>query len=166
MASTIAEHELTPYASHMSLFLGDAGADAAETDYSAWTTDEVEALRILAAPHELQIATARDDRVPVRLRVLSAPLALEPGASHVAEVDLSVPSGRVLLRTVDDDDLEVAVQLGLHRVRVTYLPRTTPLPQSNEDQAGDHYEYLVELWPVSQPTPSAVIVQGPRVWAG
>ena len=153
----------------MSLFLSDR-ENQADVDYSGWGHRDVTLQRVLVTPFELQIATARYDVVPVHLRVLSEPPSVEPDAEHVVDVDLQVPSGRLVLHTVSDDwDAvpDMAVTPGLYRVRITYLPRTGPPPEgSDSDAPGDHFDYQVDLWLSPHPNDPAILVQGREVWAG
>src|SRR3954467_8173429 len=72
-----------------------------------WHHADVARRRILATPFELQIATARYDVVPVHLRILSEGLGPDLAADHVVEIDLQLPSGKLVLHTVADDWNEV-----------------------------------------------------------
>lgn len=167
MTTVLSSQRFTPYASHMSLFLSDR-ENHTDVDYSGWGHRDAELQRVLVAPFELQIATARYDVVPVRLRVLSAPPTVEPGAEHVVEVDLQVPSGRLVLHTASADwEAVIPMEPGGYRVRITYTPRAGPPSEVGySDAPGDHFDYTVDLWLSPRPKDPATLVQGREVWAG
>lgn len=161
--------ERNVYASHMSLFLADMD-ESDDNDYD-WGDDAIDLQRVCPgdAPYELQIAVARYDIVPVRLQVVSQRPEPDLTASHIVESDLLVPSGNLALHGVDDAPVSeptVRVSPGRYRVRITYLPRPDPLPESNPEESGDHYDHLIDLWPSGQAAAANTLVQGPRVWAG
>lgn len=166
---TVSSHELTPYASHMSIFLSDRERQT-DVDYSGWHDAEVNLRRALVTPFQLQIATARYDVVPVHLRVLSGPPRLEPDAAHIAEADLQIPSGKLVLHTVIDewDSVpDIPVMPGRYRVRITYLPYSgTPLDGADADAPGDYLDYRIDLWLSPEPTDPETVIQGPELWAG
>jgi hypothetical protein len=120
-------------------------------------------------PFELQIATARWDVVPVQLRVLSEAPTPRLSADHVVDVDLQLPSGKLVLYTVAEalaEATDIRVTPGRYRVRVTYQPRDEPAPGADADTPGDHFDYLIDLWPVTEAAEPQTLVQGPEVWAG
>lgn len=153
----------------MSIFLSDRERQT-DVDYSGWHDADVSLRSALVTPFELQIATARYDVVPVHLRVLSGPPPLAPDAAHIAEADLQVPSGRLVLHTVIDDcDTvpDIPVMPGRYRVRITYLPRSgAPLERADADAPGDHLDYRIDLWPSPEPNDAETLIQGAAVWAG
>lgn len=169
MPRVLSSHELTPYASHMSIFLSDRECQT-DVDYSGWHDPDVNLRRALVTPFELQIATARYDVVPVHLRVLSGPPRLEPDAAHIVEADLQIPSGKLVLHTVDDDwDTvpDIPVLPGRYRVRITYLKKIgPPLDGADPDAPGDHLDYRIDLWLSPEPTDPETVIQGPEPWAG
>jgi hypothetical protein len=161
--------ERNVYASHMSIFLADMD-EPDDNDYD-WHDEAINLQRVCPgeAPYELQIAVARYDVVPVRLRVVSQRPEPDLTASHVVENDLLLPSGNLTLHGVDDVPVcepTLRVTPSRYRVRITYLPRTDPLPESAPEEPGDHYDYLIDLWPTGERAATDTLVQGPRVWAG
>ncbi|HMM96248.1 hypothetical protein [Phycicoccus sp.] len=153
----------------MSLFLSDREHQTA-IDEAGWRQPDVALRRVLVGPFDLQIATARYDVVPVQIRVLSGPPSVEAGAEHAVEVDLQVPSGKLVLETVTEDSKvvpDIPVTPGRYRVRITYMPRTEPPPEGSDSEAfGDHFDYGIDLWLSPRPNDPAVLVQGREVWAG
>lgn len=107
MATPVRTYHLAPYGSHMSLFLGDR-ENRSEVDYSGWHRADVAGRRVLGTVFELQIATARYDVVPVRLRLLNEAPLPNLAADHVVEDGLQVPSGKLVLDTVVDEWNEVS----------------------------------------------------------
>lgn len=153
-------------AGHMSLFLGDLNADAADIDYERWHDPEIKRLRVLPSENDLQITTARIDIVDVRLRTWSGvPETL--AASHVVEVDLDVPTGELALIADDGlaEEFRKSVQPGRHRVRVSYVPTADGPPESDDDEPGDHYLYVIDVWRTPKAAPPSVLVEGPAAWA-
>jgi len=148
----------------MSLFVSDADTDS-DVDYGAWSDSDTDLRRVLVSPYELQIATARYDSVQVRLVVHDRRPAPNLTATHVVESDLETPSGRLALSTVTGRCAEVEVRGDRQRVRITY-ENSGAAPDSNPDEPGDHYLYLIESWPVEMPQTPETVVQGPQVWAG
>jgi len=107
--------------------------------------------------------------VPVRLRILDEAPPPNLAAGHVVGADLQVPSGKLVLHTVGDDWTEVPdipVPPGRYRVRVTFQPRGKPIPGTDADAPGDHFDYLIDLWPAAAAAEPETLVQGPEVWAG
>lgn len=159
--------ELRPYASHTSVFLSDDEATS-EVDYGAWQEPVTQLRRVLVSPFELQVTTARYDTVPFMVRVWDSNPAQAQNASHVIEADLQIPSGVLVIHGAVEEYSaapRIAVPAGRYRVRVSYVPRSDPLPESSPDELGDHYDYIADLWPSSSPQEPVTLVQGDAVWA-
>ena len=56
------------------------------------------------------------------------------------------------------------VEPGRYRVRVSYVPADPP-SNADPDVEGDHFTYLIEMWPSSQAETLTVVRQGPYPWA-
>lgn len=161
--------ERNVYASHLSFFLADMD-EPDDNDYD-WHNMAIDLQRVCPgeAPYELQIAAARYDVIPVRLKVFSQRPEPDLTASHIVETDLLLPSGNLTLHGVDDvpvSEPTLRVTPGRYRVRITYLPGADPLSESNPNEPGAHYNYVVDLWPSNEPAVTKTVIQGPRVWAG
>ncbi len=136
---------------------------------TGWTSSAVESHRIGAEPGGLAIATARSDVVESSVTLLPSPPSLLPEAEHVVEADLPVPSGRLVISGPADYPSQAkffSVLPGLYRARVSYVPAGPPSVTWNEHEFGEHYRYVVELWPVVTPSGVEVLRQGASVWDG
>jgi hypothetical protein len=94
---------------------------------------------------------------------------LPPSAEHVVEADLPVPSGRLVISGPADypsQEKYFSVLPGLYRARVSYVPAGPPAVTWNEHEFGEHYRYVVELWPVEERSDVEVLRQGATVWDG
>jgi hypothetical protein len=142
---------------------------ASRLDGSGWTPLAVERHRIGVEPGGLAIATARSDLVESSVTLLPAAPALPSSAEHVVEADLPVPSGRVVISGPADypsQEKIFPVLPGLYRARVSYLPAGPPAAEWNDHEFGEHYRYVVQLWPVAEPSDVEVLRQGAAVWDG
>ncbi|WP_206792183.1 hypothetical protein [Amycolatopsis sp. MtRt-6] len=142
---------------------------AARLTGSGWTPSAVESHRIGVEPGGIAIATARSDVVESSVDLLPSPPAVVPSAEHVVEADLPVPSGRVVISGPADypsQEKYFSVLPGLYRARVSYVPAGPPGVTWNEHEFGEHYRYVVELWPVERPSEVEVLRQGAAVWDG
>ncbi len=136
---------------------------------SGWTSVAVDCHRIGVEPGGLAIATARSDVVESSVNLVPSPPAVDPSAEHVVEADLPVPSGRLVISGPSDypsQERFFSVLPGLYRARVSYVPAGPPAVTWNEHEFGEHYRYVVELWPVSGPSDVEVVRQGAAVWDG
>ncbi|MEV4054257.1 hypothetical protein AB0J55_23940 [Amycolatopsis sp. NPDC049688] len=136
---------------------------------SGWTPEAVECHRIGVEPGGLAIATARSDLVESSVTLLPSPAALSPDAEHVVEADLPVPSGKLVISGPADypsQEKFFSVLPGLYRARVSYVPAGPPPVDWNDHEYGEHYRYVVELWPAAAPSGVEVLRQGAAVWDG
>nr|WP_225957006.1 hypothetical protein [Amycolatopsis lexingtonensis] len=136
---------------------------------SGWTAAAVESHRIGAEPGGLAIATARSDVVESSVTLLPSAPPLFSEAEHVVEADLPVQSGRLVISGPADypsQEKFFSVLPGLYRARVSYVPAGPPSVTWNEHEFGEHYRYVVELWPVAAPAGVEVLRQGASVWDG
>ncbi|WP_290055562.1 hypothetical protein [Amycolatopsis solani] len=135
---------------------------------SGWTPTALDH-RIAAEPAGIAIVTARSDVVESSVTLVPSAPALASDAEHVVEADLPVPSGKVVISgPVDYPSQEkfFSVLPGLYRARVSYVPGGPPAVTWNEHEFGEHYRYVVELWPVTVPSGVEVLRQGASVWDG
>ncbi|GHG34070.1 MULTISPECIES: hypothetical protein [Amycolatopsis] len=135
---------------------------------SGWTDSAVDH-RIGAEPGGLAIATARSDVVESSVSLLPSAPGLLADADHVVEADLPVPSGRLVISGPSDypsQEKFFSVLPGLYRARVSYVPAGPPAATWNEHEFGEHYRYVVELWPVEEQSDVEVLRQGAAVWDG
>ncbi|MGW5718901.1 hypothetical protein ACWEVP_22205 [Amycolatopsis sp. NPDC003865] len=138
-------------------------------DGSGWTASAVESHRIGAEPGGIAIATARSDLVESSVTLLPSPPPLDPAAEHVVEADLPVPSGRLVISGPADypsQEKFFSVLPGLYRARVSYVPAGPPSADWNDHEYGEHYRYVVVMWPASSPSGVEVLRQGASVWDG
>ncbi|MER6792727.1 hypothetical protein [Amycolatopsis mediterranei] len=136
---------------------------------SGWTSEAVESHRIGAEPAGIAIATARSDLVESSVTLAPSAPALSPAAEHVVEADLPVPSGRLVISGPADypsQEKYFSVLPGLYRARVSYVPAGPPSVDWNDHEYGEHYRYVVELWPVEEQSDVEVLRQGATVWDG
>ena len=136
---------------------------------SGWTSLAVESHRIGAERGGIAIATARSDVVESSVTLLPSAPVLAADAEHVVEADLPVPSGRLVISGPSDypsQERLFSVLPGLYRARVSYVPAGPPPTTWNEHEYGEHYRYVVELWPVTAESGVEVLRQGATVWDG
>ena len=129
----------------------------------------MEVHRIGAEPGGLAIATARSDVVESSVTLLPSAPPLVVAAEHVVEADLPVPSGRLVISGPSDYPSQAkffSVLPGLYRARVSYVPAGPPSVTWNEHEFGEHYRYVVELWPETEKSEVEVLRQGAAVWDG
>ncbi|MEV6875070.1 hypothetical protein [Amycolatopsis sp. NPDC051128] len=156
---------LVVHADQRQFSVRDSGA---RLDGSGWAGDAVEH-RIGAEAGGIAIATARSDLVESSVTLLPGPPAVVASAEHVVEADLPVPSGRLVISGPADypsQEKFFAVLPGRYRARVSYVPAGPPSTTWNEHEFGEHYRYVVELWPVPSPSGVEVLRQGAAVWDG
>ena len=135
---------------------------------TGWT-DLALTWRIGAETRALAIVTARSDLVEAALAVHPAAPSLLSAASHIVEADLEVPSGVLVVSGPADypsQERSVSVTPGLYRARVSYVPAGPPAADWNDFEFGEHYRYVVDLWPSPAPADVTVLRQGPEVWDG
>ena len=157
---------LVVHADQRQFSLRDSGS---RLDGSGWRALAVESHRIGAERAGIAIATARSDLVESSITLLPAPPALSTGAEHVVEADLPVPSGKIVISGPADypsQEKFLGVLPGLYRARVSYVPAGPPPVGWNDHEYGEHYRYVVELWPVTSESDVEVLRQGAAVWDG
>ncbi len=141
---------------------------AARLTGAGWT-DSALAARVASEPRALAVVTARSDLVEAAVTVSDSTPAPAAEASHVVEVDLEVPSGVLVVSGPADypsQERSFPVAPGLYRARVSYVPSGPPPAEWNDFEFGEHYRYLIDLWPSPAPAGVAVLLQGPDVWDG
>ncbi|QRP44058.1 hypothetical protein [Amycolatopsis sp. FDAARGOS 1241] len=134
-----------------------------------WSDEAVTSHRVAVEPSSLAVATARSDLVEADLTLHPAEPPLLADAEHVVEADLAVPSGRLTVAgPADYPGQEHVLDLapGRYRVRVSYVEGEPPATTWNEHEYGEHYRYVVDLWPSAEPRPVTVVRQGAAVWDG
>jgi hypothetical protein len=170
--------DLVVWADHGQFYLQDAlahdewarngGATDPDLAPAGWTHEAVQYHRIGLEPHSIAVGTAGSDSVDVKIREhRTAPAVDAHTAEHVVEADLDVPGGEVSVYGPADDpgtERRFSVAAGRYRARISYIP-TTPTV-FNEHESGDHFCYLVDLWPSAAPADLVVLKQGPVPWAG
>lgn len=132
-------------------------------DGDSWTQDAA-STRLACGERFIAVATSRNTEVPVTIDRIAGPPAIHADASHVVEADIVVSTGRLVVAGCTDDFNEAArvdVAPGRHRARVSFRGRS-----DDEDGMGDHYDYIVELWPTAQPADLAILVAGDESWSG
>jgi hypothetical protein len=157
---------LVVHADQRQFSLRDSGS---RLDGSGWTALAVESHRIGPEPGGIAIATARSDLVESSITLLPAPPALSPSAEHVVEADLPVPSGKLVISGPADypsQEKFFSVLPGQYRARVSYVPAGPPAVDWNDHEYGEHYRYVVEMWPVQSESGVEVLRQGAAVWDG
>ncbi|WP_410668960.1 hypothetical protein [Amycolatopsis sp. cmx-4-68] len=142
---------------------------ASRLDGSGWTSLAVESHRIGVEPGGLAIATARSDLVESSVTFLPSPPSVSSDAEHVVEADLAVPSGTLVVSGPADypsQEKFLPVAPGRYRARVSYVPAGPPPVDWNDHEYGEHYRYVVELWPAASESGVEVLRQGAAVWDG
>ena len=162
-------HQFEPYADHMAFVISDAQATEGVFDGDTWDTAE-EAWRIAVGRHCVVVSTARYDYVPVTLTVCESVPVLDPldGYDHVIEADVVVPSGKLTVMgalELPADVEPVPVAPGKYRMRVGYLQTDLRPSEFSAGDPGEHLEYRVTMWPVTEDCAVQVLKQGPEPWA-
>ncbi len=143
--------------------------DAWRPGDGGWTDEAVSAHRVAVEPSSLSVATARSDWVEVDVSVGVAAPPVRPDASHVVEADLDVPGGEATLAGPADyarQEHRIAVPPGRYRVRVSYVESGPPAAEWHDHEFGEHFRYVLDLWPSAEAAPVAVLRQGAGVWDG
>lgn len=156
---------LVVHADQRQFSVRDSGS---KLDGSGWTAQAVDH-RLAAEPAGLAIVTARSDLVESSVTLAPGPPPLLPEAEHVVEADLPVPSGKLVISGPADypsQERFFSVLPGLYRARVSYVPAGPPATEWNEHEFGEHFRYVVEMWPASAPSDVEVLRQGAAVWDG
>jgi hypothetical protein len=167
----------TVFADYCQFYLQDSDAHSAAMRAGAatdptraaggWTDEAVRLHRIGLEPHSISIGAARSDFVETTLTIHETAPVLVPEAEHVVEADLDVVTGAVLVvgcTAPRDTAQALEVEPARYRVRVSYIPADPP-PAADPDVEGDHFSYLIDMWPSRKTEPVTVIRQGPYPWA-
>jgi hypothetical protein len=158
-----------PYADHLAFVVSDAEATDEVFDGDTWGKAD-DAWRIAVERHCIVVGTARYDYVPVALAIRDTPPPVEDlGAfDHVVEADLAIPSGKMAVTGATELPSEVEpvpLPPGRYRVRVFYT-RTDHRPANSQpEDAGDHLEYQLTMWPTATDRGVRVLKQDPAPWA-
>jgi hypothetical protein len=166
----------TVFADYGQFYLQDADAHSAAMRAGAatdptraaggWTDEAVRLHRIGLEPHSISIGAARSGFVETTLTIHETAPVLVPEAEHVVEADLDVVTGAVLVvgcTAPRDTAQALEVEPARYRVRVSYIPADPPA--ADPDVEGDHFSYLIDMWPSRKTEPVTVIRQGPYPWA-
>ncbi|WP_328478416.1 hypothetical protein OHA21_14545 [Actinoplanes sp. NBC_00393] len=156
-------------AEHGQFYIQDVDGQAAaedDGDYDwpeAWSDEAVDEWRIgLDGPCSIAVGTARSDHVETILQAHAAAPPLPPGAEHVVEADLAVPSGAVHVFGCMErpgPQHRVAVPAGAYRIRVSHVPSEPPAAAKSA-QPGPHFRYHLDLWPCTGASGVTVIRHG------
>lgn len=153
-------------AAHSAAMRAGVGTDPTRAP-GGWTDEAVRSHRIGLEPHSISVGAARADVVETTLIVHESAPALVPDAEHAVEADLIVATGAVLLVGCSeprDPTQALDVEPGRYRVRVSYVPTDQP-SNADPDVDGDHFTYLIDMWPSGEDAQLAVLRQGPHPWA-
>jgi hypothetical protein len=106
----------------------------------------------------------------VTLALWDVPAAVESldAFDHVVEADISIPSGKMTVTGATElpDEVEpVPLPAGRYRVRVVYTQADHRPARCHPEDAGDHLEYQVTMWPTDADRGVHVLKQGPSPWA-
>jgi hypothetical protein len=148
-------HQYELFADYSQFYLQDDDQELGNLS-EAWTDEAVDRL-LAVAPGVVGIGTIRATTVPVTIEVHdNEPEADLLSWDHIAECDLEVKTGRVVVAGCTDylpDAVRMAVSPGLYRARASY----GGLDSLSEDglEGGDHYR--VQLWPVPGPSAARLI---------
>jgi hypothetical protein len=109
-----------------------------------WTEEAIERGHVPGADY-VAVATARDVRVPVTLRVLGGAPEAAAGWDRVAETALELPSGELVVSAVTDargEGQRIRVPPGSYRARLL----ADGLETVSADGLSGSDRYVVELW--------------------
>jgi len=151
------------YADYYQFYIHDADRPGDTGDSGFWT-DEAFDNRLAVVPGTIGIGTASYDFVDVLVEIHDAdPDLVLTEWDHVAEADLDVPSGRIVVAGCLDslaDPVEAFdVQPGHYRVRCCYANLAAVSDGAGDQPGGDWY--LVQSWPAT-PAPPSVLKRSPR----
>ena len=150
-------HQFDVFADYFQFYLQDDDAQLGDLS-EAWTPEAVARLLAVAAG-AVGVGTVRNSNVPVTVEVHdSEPAAELQSWDHIAECDLKVTSGRIVVAGCTDyfpDAARISVPAGLYRVRACY----GGLDSLSEDGVDGSDRYQVQIWPAPNPGPVRVVKQ-------
>jgi hypothetical protein len=136
-------YHYTLFADYFQFYLQDEEADGDLSD--AWTEQAVNDL-LAVAPGTIGVGTVRNMDVRVEVEIgVSEPLADIDEWDHVAECNIEVPSGRIVIAGCTDylrEASRIEVQPGSYRARVHY----GNLKSLSEDGLDGDDHYRIVLW--------------------
>jgi hypothetical protein len=158
-----------PHADHLAFVISDAEATEDVFDGDTWDKANDD-WRIAVERHCIVVGTARYDYVPVTLALRDTPPAVGSlyAFDHVVEADMALPSGKMAVTGATElpDEVEsVRLPAGRYRVRVAYAQTDLRPARSNLEDAGDHLEYQLTMWPTDADRGVHVLKQGLSPWA-
>ncbi|WP_105383260.1 hypothetical protein [Neorhizobium alkalisoli] len=135
------------FADYFQLYLRDEAHSELPDDY----TDESLARRLMAGPNGIIVHTARNMTVPVRVEWHDQrPVSDLETFQHIVEAGFSCLTGQLVLAGMTDDETtspRLAAKAGPLGVRVSL----SGLDTLSEDGLDGEDQYLVQLWPESEP---------------
>jgi hypothetical protein len=141
------------FADYFQLYLRDEAHSELPDDY----TDESLARRLMAGPNGIIVHTARNMTVPVRVEWHDQRPASDLDTfQHVVEAGFSCPTGQLVLAGMTDDETtspRLAAKAGPLGARVSL----SGLDTLSEDGLDGEDQYLVQLWPESEPSAIRVL---------
>ncbi len=150
--------DLTVFADYFQFYLEDGHRDYDELTegWCDWTPQNL-ANRVIAVPGLLNIATARNMRVPVHVELCaSEPETDVDQWDHIVETGINIQSGTLVITEMGTDDLIVKVSPGYYRVRICFAGLDT----LSADGLEGEDTYRIALWPGS-PIELAVVKRAP-----
>jgi len=53
-----------------------------------------------------------------------------------------------------------------YRTRISYMPMQFAHSDTDGDESGDHFEYRVGMWAITEKTEGRALKQSPTLWSG
>jgi hypothetical protein len=154
------QHRFELFADYFQFYLQDDDQELGNLA-EAWTPEAVDRL-LAVAVGTVGIGTVRNMDVPVTVEVHDGePQPELESWDHIAECDLEVKSGRVVVAGCTDyfpDAARIPVAPGLYRVRASY----GGLDSLSEDGLEGSDRYRVQIWPSRGPGTVLVVKQRSR----
>jgi hypothetical protein len=146
------------YAAYHQFYVQDADHPGDTGDPGFWTP-EAFANKLASISGTIGIGTASYDFVDVLVEIHDAsPDLLLTEWDHVAEADLHVPSGRIVvggcLASLEDPVEAFEVQPGYYCVRCCYANLAAGSEGTGDQPGGDWYR--VQVWPADPAVPSGL----------
>jgi hypothetical protein len=161
----LSHHEFTVLADYCTVLIQDVEADLGQPDrpwFEAQATDWIN-----TAPGVVAVGAARPFDVPFTIDVRRAPPADDAElqhADHVTQAALTVTSGRLVITSSLENDLDSQVPLasGTYAVRIY----SHGLNTLSEDSLEGDDRYHVVLWPTAETQPAQVLKRYPEPLPG